>query len=209
MPTTSYSYTNAALSRERRSPVSSYQRTKQETANEPYWSKDAPPGNRTTTNNTLSIFVSCKPSPTEPRVSRRVGINYRGPIYAMSTPSTSSSTVYTGILDGLVRLDFASSDDLIGSNGDWHRTNIALSHYSDNRSSPHNSRRRSHHPQAESDLFNLAGYERMESDFVACLRSQTSFGEITQEDILRERRSGWDRRWRDLEKGRSWRLSEA
>lgn len=206
MPTTSYSHTNAALPQSWHSLPALSKSGNEETAKDRSRETDASQIPRPTTNKALSIFISRKRPPSERRTNRRGGSwDYRGAIYAMSTPSSSSPTVYTGILDGLVRLDFASTDDIMGSNGDWHRSNITLPHYADTNNSPSNGFHH-HHTQGESDIFNIAGYERPGPDFViAQFRSQKSFAEVTQEDILRERLSGWDRRWRDLDEMKSWR----
>jgi hypothetical protein len=214
MPTTSYSHSNAALPQSWNDPSALSSNTDKETVQGDYQGADAaqiPLSTRLSTNKAFSIFISRRRPPSERRSNRRGGSwDYRGAIYAMSTPSSSSPTVYTSILDGLVRLDFASSDDIIGSNGDWYRKNLALPHYHNNSSSNTTTTNGFHHhdihTQGESEIFNISGYERPGPDFViAQFRSQKSFAEVTQEDILRERRSGWDRRWRDLEEMKSWR----
>ncbi|KAK2756219.1 hypothetical protein FQN54_005627 [Arachnomyces sp. PD_36] len=53
-------------------------------------------------------------------------VRYRGPVYALTSPSPSSSTLYAGVENNLVRLDFASTDDLSGPWGSWYNDNLDL-----------------------------------------------------------------------------------
>jgi hypothetical protein len=121
----------------------------------------------------------------------------------MSSPSRSSSTVYTGVVDGIVRLDFASTDDLIGSNSHWYRDNLSM----DINSITGDYRRVSSH-RAEEKILELSGYERpsLENKSTSAkLRSQIPFWSMNETDEQRERKTGWDRRWMRVDQNPSWR----
>ncbi|PYH93901.1 F-box domain protein [Aspergillus ellipticus CBS 707.79] len=150
----------------------------------------------------LSLFLSHQP-PTPnntnrnntPR-TRRIHRDhpYRGAIYSMTTPSPSSPTLYTGVADGVTRLDFASTDDLYGPHRDWYRNPLSL--YPD-----------SQIPVRPADrILELSGYERPESTTASLkLRTQQTFGAIRPSDVVNEQVTGWDRRWEKLEAPGSWR----
>lgn len=154
----------------------------------------------------FSFFISHHP----PTPSRRTHHAYRGPIYSMSSPSPSSSTIYTGIVDGIVRLDFASTDDLTGTNSDWYHDNLALSlnttmDFSDNKD---NGRLRGHNRYGGEKILELSGYERPSPENMSAsakLRTQKPFWDVTEKDVLVEQETGWDRRWRRLDEGGFWR----
>ncbi|KAL4806853.1 hypothetical protein BDV18DRAFT_120559 [Aspergillus unguis] len=144
----------------------------------------------------LSIFLSSDTPASRhhnhPRFTRH---RYRGPIYTMSSPSLLSPTIYTGIAGGIVRLDFASTDDLAGSNNAWYRDAIDLD-LSHNKGS------------YTSETIELSGYERPDSrDTTTCskLRSQTPFTAINERNIENELATGWDRRWNPLDAPGAWR----
>ncbi|KAJ5084717.1 hypothetical protein NUU61_009296 [Penicillium alfredii] len=152
----------------------------------------------------ISIFLSHQPPSTFPPQNqnhnqhhsrpRKRGA-YRGPIYTMSSPSPSSSTVYTGIVDGVVRLDFASTDDLTGPAKEWYEYNLDLG--VNTGSVPL--------PDVSGEVFNLAGYERPHPDDLTTtskLRNQRSFWSVEPGDRLVE---GWDARWEHLEEPGAWR----
>jgi WD40 repeat protein len=151
----------------------------------------------------FSVFLS-NPAPLPPtqqntsRTRRR--LPYRGPIYTMSTPSPSSPTVYTGIVDGIVRLDFASTDDLTGSRKGWYEDNLELGLNTGPGPSSDVTR----------DAIDLAGYERPNADshstttVTSKLRNQRAFWEIPSDEGL-EIVTGWDRRWEPLEEAGAWR----
>ncbi|KAJ5964222.1 uncharacterized protein N7479_004098 [Penicillium vulpinum] len=150
----------------------------------------------------FSMFLSHQPPLTFPQQTqapvrtRRRG-PYRGPIYTMSSPSPSSPTVYTGVVDGVVQLDFASTDDLTGPQKEWYETNLDLGVNIGPEVSP----------RWNSEPFNLAGYERPdEDDFVTVckLRNQRAFRDLEPRDVA-ETHTGWDCRWKDLDESRSWR----
>lgn len=142
----------------------------------------------------FSLFLS-QPLPT-PRRSRHNSA-YRGPIYTLSTPSPSSPTIYAGIVDGVFRLDFASTDDLTGSNRDWYRENLdlGLSMASSNKGG----------------VLQMSGYERPDPEAETSsvkLRTQVPFSNIKPEDIRNEQATGWDRRWERLEDDSVWKRRE-
>jgi WD40 repeat protein len=136
----------------------------------------------------FSIFVSHRPpanaipdSRRHPRLRR-----YRGSIYSMSSPSPSSPTIYTGLSDGISRIDFVSTRDLMGPQGDWHRENLALDLNLDKS------------PPLGEMILGLSGYERPSLEYssaAAQLRIQKPFFELTDQDVANERETGWDRRW--------------
>lgn len=146
----------------------------------------------------FSIFLSHRPpivinsGRLHPRTSR----TYRGPIYMMSSPSPSSAAVYAGMVDGVVRLDFASTDDITGPHRDWYETNLALD-LNIKKSAPPGQR-----------ILDLSGYERPSPEEVgrsARLRTQKAFWELTEDDVQHEKELGWDRRWKRLEEDAAWR----
>ncbi|CAG7978966.1 unnamed protein product [Penicillium nalgiovense] len=151
----------------------------------------------------FSIFLSYQPPPTFPQQTPVPARNrqrgpYRGPIYTMSSPSPSSPSVYTGIVDGVVQLDFASTDDLTGPQKEWYEYNLDLGV----NTGPGDL------PRWNSDAFNLAGYERPDEDDFATtskLRNQRAFADIEPADAARDTHTGWDCRWEGLEEPGAWR----
>lgn len=176
-------------------PTSSSRRTRQSTLVEARAQSDGSMrAYHDTSRGNLSCFLSQHPPGAT--VRGRVRNSYRGPIYAMSSPSPSSSTIYAGVVDGIVRLDFASTDDLLGRNSQWYRDHIALD---DTRSSAR---------YREEKILDLSGYERPTSENKiesAKLRSQSSLWNLTEADEERERDTEWDRRWKRLDQNPSWR----
>ncbi|KAJ5586868.1 uncharacterized protein N7459_002633 [Penicillium hispanicum] len=148
----------------------------------------------------FSLFISAPLSTVAPRhlARARRGGTYRGPIYTMSTPSMSSPTVYTGIVDGVVRLDFASTDDLTGPAKDWYDYNLDLGV---DKGQPSVS--------VEPDkVFRMAGYERPDpSDLTTTSKLRTQHGSWYPDPkhVNNEANTGWDRRWEPLEKPGAWR----
>jgi hypothetical protein len=153
----------------------------------------------------FSFFLSHHP-PNVPR-HRNYG-TYRGPIYTMSSPSPTSSTVYTGVVDGVVRLDFGSTDDLLGDNtSNWYQNYLDLDG-NDIAKNTSSNPARNHHSTAGSRILELSGYERPSPEnksASAKLRSQVPFWSLSEADERREKESGWDRRWRRLDENQSWR----
>lgn len=114
----------------------------------------------------------------------------------MSSPSPSSSTIYTGIVDGVMRLDFASSDDLTGPAQAWYRDYFGLSADLT-------------HPATQADrIVELSGYERRDSTSASKLRTQQPFARIGPSDIEHEKNTGWDRRWQPSGPPGAWRRSD-
>lgn len=152
----------------------------------------------------FSLFLSAQ-SPSfaarHPQRARRAG-RYRGPIYTMSTPSPSSPTVYTGVVDGIVRLDFASTDDLTGPSKEWYDCNLDLGV---DRGEPS--------VQVDTDqVLRLAGYERPDPDDLTTtskLRNQHGFWYPESRYMHNEAVTGWDRRWDPLEKPGAWRRRDS
>lgn len=158
-------------------------------------SASSTPSSYETSPNEFSFFLSHHP-PNVPR--RRNYGTYRGPIYTMSSPSSTSATVYTGIVDGVIRLNLGSTDDLLNENtSTWHQDYLDLS-----TSNPENR-------QINADkVLDLSGYERpsMENKSASAkLRCQVPFWSLSEADEIRESASGWDRRWRRLDENQSWR----
>ncbi|PGH16977.1 hypothetical protein AJ79_01361 [Helicocarpus griseus UAMH5409] len=76
----------------------------------------------------VSIFLSNRP-PTHPSSRAplfRDNLRYRGPIYTMSLPSPSSSSLYVGVEANVIRLDFAATDDISGPHRQWYEQNLGL-----------------------------------------------------------------------------------
>ncbi|KAJ5572189.1 hypothetical protein N7535_005849 [Penicillium sp. DV-2018c] len=154
----------------------------------------------------FSMFLSTFPPPTfsdettsRARPHRQRG-TYRGPVYTMSSPSSSSPTVYTGLIGGVAQLDFASTEDLLGSNRDWYEKNLALDVNT------------SEAPLLDpaSQALNLTGYERPDpNDFTTTskLRHQREFWKVKPEDLGRH--GLWDCRWADVEEPGAWRTRRA
>ncbi|KAJ5929068.1 hypothetical protein N7454_006916 [Penicillium verhagenii] len=147
----------------------------------------------------FSMFISSHIPFSTPRNSRQNRRRpYRGPIYALSTPSPSSPTVYTGIVDAIVRLDFASTDDLTGPAREWYDYNLDLGVETGQPSVP-----------IEGDsVFRMAGYERPDADdstTTSKLRNQHGIWYPEQKYINNEAGTGWDRRWEPLERSGAWR----
>lgn len=133
-------------------------------------------------NKDISLFLSSRPPSIHSRASLlREPHRYRGPIYTMSMPSSSSSTVYVGVEAGILRLDMACTDDLTGPLGSWYRQNISLGYNSENPV---------HKP------FELSCYERPwledQGRGVRLMMQEPLSLALEQQD---EKVRGWDRRW--------------
>ncbi|KAJ5308829.1 hypothetical protein PENANT_c013G06176 [Penicillium antarcticum] len=167
------------------------------------------PNNKNASNSLLhlqkdfSVFLS-NPAPLPPTQQnpRRRRLPYRGPIYTMSTPSPASPTIYAGIVDGIVRLDFASTDDLTGPRKGWYEDNLRLGLNTGPGPSSDVTR----------DAIDLAGYERPDVDGVGTttitskLRNQRAFWEIPSSHVEGGEDGGcWDSRWEPLEEAGAWR----
>ncbi|KAL4963812.1 uncharacterized protein BDV14DRAFT_176024 [Aspergillus stella-maris] len=139
----------------------------------------------------LSLFLSYSMN------VRHTRHRYRGAIYTMSSPSLLSPTIYTGVAGSVIRLDFASTDDLLGPNKDWYRDSIDLDlHYL------------SKGNEIREEIIEISGYERpdaMDTTTTSKLRSQKAFWELDERNLKNEAATGWDRRWRPLEAPGAWR----
>lgn len=112
------------------------------------------------------------------RASRGVrSERYRGSVYALSSPSMTSSTIYAGIENHVLQLDFAASDDLLGRQREWYRDDLDLD------------------VGQSSDFLSLSAYDRpltLEDQMPIKLRNQLDFGQKWPG----EAEQGWDPRWR-------------
>lgn len=99
-------------------------------------------------------------------------------------------------MDGVFRLDFASTDDLTGSSKDWYRDNLNLGlNMNFNKGG----------------VLQMSGYERPDPEAETSsvkLRTQVPFSRIGKEDIRNEQLTGWDRRWKRLEDDSVWKRRE-
>lgn len=147
----------------------------------------------------FSCFLSHQP----PGESRKRHALYRGPIYTMSSPSSTSSTIYTGILNGVMRLNLGSSDDILDSSSNWYQNHLDLTFDDINLNSSS-----APSPIGDLKIIGLSGYERPSPEVKSAsakLRSQVPFWSINETDRIRERETGWDRRWRRVDENQSWR----
>lgn len=105
---------------------------------------------------------------------------YRGSIYSLSSPSPSSHTVYGGIQNHVIQLDFVSTDDCFLKRGG------------------------SHNILDQRPILDLSCYERprkgYESTDTVLLRKQAEWRQCWQSRA--EAEPGWDERWR-LERQRT------
>lgn len=115
-----------------------------------------------------------QPLPEQRSDNRRLQ-RYRGSIYSLSSPSPASPTVYAGIENHVIQLDFVNTDDIVRN-----RNNLA-DEILDERS-----------------VLNLSCYERprpgYESTDTILLRKQADWQDraVVSEDC----EPGWDQRWR-------------
>lgn len=153
-----------------------------------------------------SIFLSHPPpglsnsNRARPRRNNNANsrLSYRGPIYTMSSPSALSPTIYTGVVNGIFRLDFACTDDLTSASHQWHEDNIALDVNAEvSVAAP-----------APDRVVELSGYERPEANNTTTtskLRTQQPLSPGLNSDDTNEVVSGWDRRWEFLDWDAPWR----
>lgn len=141
----------------------------------------------------LAVTTQRGAPPSRPLHLQRGGraSTYRGSLYSLSSPSPSSPTVYVGIENHVIQLDFISSDDLQNNRGGI-RDQID-----------------------ERPILNLSCYERPrpghESTDPVLLKKQT-----LQKDLIKTAKgrveAGWDERWHmdqlrgSNEKSGSWGL---
>jgi hypothetical protein len=163
-------------------------------------------------NKEINIFLSLHVPPARrmwqplPRHPDSRLPRYRGSVYSLSAPSASSPTVFVGIENDVIQLDFKSTDDVTG----------ARSRLFDNETSPRTPER----------VLNLSCYERprpgYESTDPVLLRKQVDWegkknGQTAPSHVSNRRGGraevGWDERWRlttyDRQSGSgpAWRVS--
>lgn len=119
---------------------------------------------------------------------------YRGAIYSLSAPSSASPTVYAGIENHVIQLDFVSTDDIQKG-----RQNLSSFGLDVGR-------------ESKEQILNLSCYERPrpahESTDTVLLRNQVTWNRSRLEDGITE--DGWDERWRLAtfdRRNTSWRRS--
>ena len=74
----------------------------------------------------ISIFLSDRNERSSARPHPHNRHRYRGPVYTITKPSPSSSSLYIGIEGGLISFDIASTDDLVGPHAQWYLQNANL-----------------------------------------------------------------------------------
>jgi hypothetical protein len=121
---------------------------------------------------------------------------YRGPVYSLSSPSSTSPTIYAGVANQVLQLDTLSTDDV-------RNDRQKASNYGFNL-----------RPASEDRILNLSGYERPrlghESTDTVILRNQVDWNRSPSEDHPKV--AGWDERWTpvtDGHRGRRWRGRDA
>lgn len=131
----------------------------------------------------LALTVHRATQPWQPLPGRQNNVRlprYRGSIYSLSSPSPVSKTVYAGIENHVIQLDFMSTDDLLANRG-------GIADQLDDR-----------------PILNLSCYERprvgQQSTDTVLLRKQLDL--YDQSLSFREAEPGWDERWQ-LEQQRS------
>ncbi|KAK5102388.1 hypothetical protein LTR70_000174 [Exophiala xenobiotica] len=117
---------------------------------------------------------------------------YRGSLYSLTSPSPSSPTIYVGIENHVIQIDFINSDDLQSNRG-------GMRDLMDDR-----------------PILNLSCYERPrtghESTDPVLLKKQTWQKDLVGTDKGHHNEPGWDERWHmeqlrgSKEKSGSWRL---
>jgi len=145
----------------------------------------------------LAIRVQCPMRLWQPLPDQRLSHlpRYRGPVYSLSAPSPASPTVYAGVENHVIQLDFVSTDDMQRG---LHRDRAAFGLVRETGS--------------KEQILNLSCYERPrtghESTDPVLLRNQVSWNTTRLEDGLTE--DGWDERWRLASwerRSASWRMN--
>jgi hypothetical protein len=130
----------------------------------------------------LAIRVQCPMRLWQPLPNQQLSHlpRYRGPVYSLSASSPASPTVYAGIENHVIQLDFVSTDDMQRRFGQ-DRTAFGLVRETG----------------SKEQILNLSCYERPrtghESTDPVLLRNQRSWNTPRSEDGLTE--DGWDERW--------------
>ena len=101
---------------------------------------------------------------------------YRGSVYSLSTPSPTSPTVFAGIENYVIQLDFTSTDDVTGRRSKSFGFGLGIS------------------DEAREDILNLSCYERPrpshESTDPILLRKQVDWPQL--ESARNAKRNGWN-----------------
>lgn len=139
----------------------------------------------------ISIFLSHTVNISN-RPGRNNSVRYRGPVYALSSPSPSSSTLYAGVENNIVRLDFAATDDLTSPSAAWYNDNLGLDLDLGSR--------------GDDNVLSVACYERppvsdmdrgmqlvRQESFAREVKGDVSSGLGRVEGVAQE---GWDQRWK-------------
>ena len=123
---------------------------------------------------------------------------YRGPVYSLSSPSPSSPTIFAGIENDVLQLDFVCTDDIMGPRSDSFDFGLGIKQ------------------EKPEQILNLSCYERPreghESSDAILLRKQLDWGGRGWDGVGRPE-EGWDERWRlatydrQSNRGPGWRAS--
>lgn len=130
----------------------------------------------------LAIRVQCPMRLWQPLPKQQLTNlpRYRGAVYSLSAPSPTSPTVYAGVENHVIQLDFASTDDVQKG-----RQNLSTFGVDPGR-------------KTQEQILNLSCYERprpgRESTDTVLLRNQSNWNRSRPEEGLTE--DGWDERWR-------------
>jgi hypothetical protein len=130
----------------------------------------------------LAIRVQCPMRLWQPLPKQQLTNlpRYRGAVYSLSSPSPASPTVYAGVENHIIQLDFASTDDI--QRGQHNLSAFGLDAGRKNKE----------------QILNLSCYERPrpghETTDTVLLRNQCSWNTSQLEDGVTQ--DGWDERWR-------------
>ncbi|ERF75778.1 hypothetical protein EPUS_01608 [Endocarpon pusillum Z07020] len=143
----------------------------------------------------LAIRVQCPMRLWRPLPDQQLSSlpRYRGPVYCLSAPSRASPTVYAGVENHVIQLDFVSTDDIRKGRQDLSAFGVDIG------------------KGGKEQILNLSCYERPrpghESTDTLLIRNQTSWKGTGSGDVLVD--DGWDERWRmatwDARRSTSWR----
>jgi WD40 repeat protein len=144
----------------------------------------------------LAIRVQCPMRLWQPLPDQRFSHlpRYRGPVYSLSAPSPASPTVYAGVENHVIQLEFVSTDDMQKARRELPAFGLVREKGS------------------KEQILNLSCYERPrtghESTDTVLLRNQVNWNTPHLGDGLTE--DGWDERWRLASWDRrsaSWRMN--
>jgi WD40 repeat protein len=130
----------------------------------------------------LAIRVQCPMRLWQPLPNQQLTHlpRYRGAIYSLSAPSSASPSVYAGVENHVIELDFVSTDDVQRSRHNPSAFGLDLGR------------------ETKEQILNLSCYERPRAGHeltdTVLLRNQVSWNISRLDDGLTE--EGWDERWR-------------